>query len=362
GQVVQLWVGVGLGVGGAVGVVEGVVVVVQVDVAQPAHHQHVEVAGVLLVQPGGEVRLADLHLDAERLEVGGDDLRGGDGLRVVAGGEQVQGATVVAGLGHQVLGLVDVGVVLVVLHVPDALGRDGELVGLGGAVGDGLDDRFPVDRVGDRLPGLHVVPGGVGLVQRQVPVVARRRDAEFQGVVTLELVYLLRRDHVGPLDLPGLQGGQGGGGFGDELILHTRDLRCAAPVVGVRGQGDVVPGGPFLQGERAGAHGGGGDVPGLQVLLVHDRHALEHAEVGQQVRGGLGQGDHHGVVARGGDVGDGGELPGVGELLINDPVVGVGHVLGGEVAAVVEGDVVAQVEGPGEVVVADVPGLGQRRL
>src|SRR5699024_4083331 len=89
---------------------------------------------------------------------------------------------------------------------------------------------------------------------------------------------------------------------------------------------------------------------------------LEPAEVGQQVRGGLGQDDHHGVVVRGGDVGDGGELPGVGELLINDPVVGVGHVLGGEVAAVVEGDVVAQVEGPGEVVVADVPGLGQRRL
>src|SRR5699024_11563570 len=104
GQVVQLWVGVGRGVGGAVRVVLGVVEVVRVDVAQPAHHQHVEVAGVLLVQPGGEVRLADLHVDAQRLEVGGDDLRGGHGLRVVAGGEQVQGAAVIAGPGAQVRG------------------------------------------------------------------------------------------------------------------------------------------------------------------------------------------------------------------------------------------------------------------
>src|SRR5699024_3007064 len=155
------------------------------------------------------------------------------------------------------------------------------------------------------------------------------------------------------------QRGQGGGGFGDELVLHAGDLRRPAPVVRVGLQGDVVPGGPLLQGERAGAGRRGGDVPGLHVVLLHAGHALEPAEVGEQVRGELGQGDQHGVVVRSGDVLDGGELPGVGELLVDDPVVGVGHVLAGEVRPVVEGDVVAQVEGPGEVVLADVPGLGQ---
>ena len=60
-----------------------------------------------------------------------------------------------------------------------------------------------------------------------------------------------------------------------------------------------------------------------------------------------------GLVAR--DIGDGAELVGVRQFLVDDPPVRVDDVVGGERAAVVERDARAQVEGPGELVGADVP-------
>src|SRR5690606_40521991 len=62
-----------------------------------------------------------------------------------------------------------------------------------------------VDRVGDRLPDPDVVVRLARLVEREVPVVVRPHLPELEAVVPGERGDLLRRDVVGPVDLPGLE-------------------------------------------------------------------------------------------------------------------------------------------------------------
>ena len=94
-------------------------------------------------------------------------------------------------------------------------------------------------------------------------------------------------------------------------------------------------------------------------LRCDDRHALEAAEIGQQVRGGLLDPDDDGVRSRCADVGDGAELVDVGQLLVDDAPVGVHDVVGGERAAVLERHALAQMKVPGELIGCDTPRFGE---
>ena len=110
-----------LGVAAAAGVVLRVVEVVGVDIAEPAHHQHVEVSAVLLVEPGGEVDGADVHRDAKGGKVIGDDLGRGHRLRIFGGDQHVEVLRRRVRLVQQALGLLDVVVVLAVVGVDQKL-------------------------------------------------------------------------------------------------------------------------------------------------------------------------------------------------------------------------------------------------
>ena len=158
----------------------------------------------------------------------------------------------------------------------------------GGAVTGGRHDGVAVDRVGDRLPDPHVVPRLAGLVEREVPVVVARRDREVDRVVVLELVDALRRESNRSNRFRRPAAPTARWTFSEyEPEDHARNLRRAAPVGRVGLQRDRVTTLLALEGERTGADRVGGDLAAFDILALHDRHALEAAEVGQQVRRGL---------------------------------------------------------------------------
>ena len=283
-------------------------------------------------------------------EFGGDHLGGGDGLRVLAGDHHVHGQVLHAGLSQQALGLGQVGGVRRVVVVPLAGLRDGGLVDRRVAEGRGLDDGTAVDGVGDRLPHADVVVGLTRLVQRHVPVVGARHRLHREAVGRLlQRLHLLRRQVVGPLHLAALQVLQRDRRVGDECVLDRRDLRRAAPVVRVGRERDRQAVVPRDHPVRAGADRVLRDLAGRDVLLLHDRDAHEAADIVEEVRRGLLEGDDDLVGAVGRDRFDRGEPVRVGELLVNDPVVGVDDVGRCERRAVLPGGT-AQREGPGQLV------------
>jgi hypothetical protein len=83
------------------------------------------------------------------------------------------------------------------------------------------------------------------------------------------------------------------------------------------------------------------DLSAVDVASLHDRQPLEPAEVGEQVRCRLFEGDDDSRLVGRSDTADGAELVGVGQLLIDDAPIRVNDVVGGERAAVVERDTAA---------------------
>src|SRR5690606_12097800 len=116
--------------------------------------------------------------------------------------------------------------------------------------------------------------------------------------------------------------------------------------------------------EGAGSDRMGVDGAVFDDLAGDDRHALESADVHQEVRGRAGQADLDGPLVDRVDRFDRLEPVGVGRprFGIHDPLEGVDDVVGGQVPAVVELHSFAQVEGPGELIVGDVPALGEGRV
>jgi hypothetical protein len=102
------------------------------------------------------------------------------------------------------------------------------------------------------------------------------------------------------------------------------------------------------------------DLAAFDIAALHDCQSLEPAEVGEQVRCWLFQGDADRRRIGGRDTRDGAEFVGVGQLLVDDAPIRILDVVGGERATVVEFDAAAQMECPHQLVGAHRPGLGER--
>lgn len=118
---------------------------------------------------------------------------------------------------------------------------------------------------------------------------------------------------------------------------------------------------PLPEPEGTGAVEPGAGIEGVDLLVVDDRDDVEEIE---EVVDPPVQVEHGGGGVGGVDLADqcggAGELPGVGGVRV---VCQAGlHVIRGERGAVMEEDAGPQVEGDGESVAADVPGLGERGL
>ena len=101
------------------------------------------------------------------------------------------------------------------------------------------------------------------------------------------------------VDLTGLQRRQRRRRFGDEPVGHPGNARRAVPEVGIGAPKRCrIAARRFHERERPGADRMRGDRTALDVLALHDGHALETAEVGQQVRRGTAQREDDGARVR----------------------------------------------------------------
>ncbi len=150
-------------------------------------------------------------------------------------------------------------------------------------------------------------------------------------------------------------------GVGDDDVLHPVEVRRAVPVLFVGVERDRRPRLPGGEPERTGPVVPLAGIEVGQCVDVDDRHDVEEVE---EVAGGPGkrEGDRvriAGVEARD-QGGCAGELPGPGRIGVR-PDAGL-DVRRGERLAVVEGDVVAQLQVHGQLVLGDRPGRRQFRL
>ena len=108
-----------------------------------------------------------------------------------------------------------------------------------------------------------------------------------------------------------------------------------------------------------GGGGAGGPIlVGVEQVLGQDAVVVP-CQAGQEGRAGLLQGDDEGVVIGALHGVHHGQIAGQIAVLLNDLFVGELHIRGGEGLAVVPLHALAQVEGVGEVVLRDLPALGQ---
>ena len=153
---------------------------------------------------------------------------------------------------------------------------------------------------------------------------------------------------------------------GGRVRLYLKDIAVkidpALEVVGIVSEDDPLPTLPVQEFIRPGADGvagqrGFGEILALQQVPGDDAHPPAIQGRGE----GLGVGDPEGVVVRGLGLFHLEVVAGVGGggLGIHHHLVGEEDILGGERGAVVPLDAVAQMEGDGEAVRGDFPGLGQ---
>ncbi|MPL96205.1 hypothetical protein SDC9_42380 [bioreactor metagenome] len=367
---------VGSALGGilAPGVEENAGHLAHVDGLGPSGHDKAGlVAGADEIEEGGLGVKAQLDLDAGLGELAGERL--GD-LAVVGvpavGSVEVDLETVrISGFCEELLRLF--GVVLRgghVLHVSSPALQDHLVRGVGVAVHDHLHDGIPVDGQRQGFPnpevreGVLVEPddaGALGTMGVHVEI-----DQPLAGPVhhgkafrVLQLVHVTDGNVLDDVHFAGQQGCRAGGGVADGTEGDLFDLRRSAPVLLIGLHGDMVFLDPLHEDVGTGAHGGlveGGLAELCPVGLREDAQRGEGLE--KDCRGGLGD-DLHRI-----GIHDLNPVDGGGEVLQQRGAAhldGVSHVLGGEVASVMEFHALFQAEGPGEIVVADGPGFGEGR-
>ena len=354
---------------GALGAVE--LVDVGRRVRAPAPHDGVaELVGIQVVPATASGRHADAHL----AELVGERVRHGLADRVARGIVEVEGAGKAVARVDPVVTELPAGTLekragavgrIVAAHV---LARPRKAVA--DAVGHRpvaaqhvVDDRLAVDREVHCLPDLEVagdvVAGGIR-VGAVLALGARGHDgklhaARVDGVVGLQRValYLLvgeGRRGVGHVHLAGLRRREG------RVLLHEHDdhaldLGLLAVVGGARIEDDLLTAVPLGEHVSPGADGLLA-VIGAVCVLGHDAH--DGKGVQKRVVG-LGElDDQRGVVGRGGVL-DHGEV-GLRVLRAADRVQREGGVGGAHGLAVGELGVVAQLEGPGELIVGALVG------
>lgn len=295
-------------------------------------------------------------------------------------------AVLVAGLLHQRLGLVDIeGQALVEALVIAVDARRDQRAGRERAVAhDAAADRLDVDGVIEGLADAHVLEriGALDAAVEQLvarAVEAQEDDAAFRALQDVEVRHLLdardvlRGHRVHHVDIAGQQRGDARGVVGDRREDRFLDVvgRLVPPVL-VGGEHGLLVALALRQPERAGAVGAVGG--GVLAALAHVGGRLGAVglapggaddepvgQLGKQDRIGLPGLDLDLVVA---DLADGGDALharlDVGTVHLR-ALVAEQHVVGGEGRAVVEPDVLAQLEAPyGRAF--ERPFLGQRRL
>ena len=311
--------------------------------------------------------LLDLDIDAQLAQLLLDDL---SILGVASRGHQRQrerltvllqdavGAGGVTGVGHQLLGLLQVITIADLLDArPIAVGggRDGAFVHLRLALLHDLHQHLAVDGQVDGLAHVHVVERRFGDVHedRLARSLVEPRQHLILAVGLQALDVLRLQHHV--VHLAGFQAGQPGGVFGQEAELDGLDVGCGAPAEGwppgeirVAFQHDLLARHPLLELERADADGLAAEVIaqlfsrglGQRLVIGGPRENVEQGGVG------LGHGQLEGVVVDRLGLGQAQEDgAGCGRRLLGDgPVERIGVVLGGQRRAIVELDVVAQLE------------------
>ena len=332
-----------------------------------------------LVEVGGPLGGHQLHLDADAAEVGLQGL--GDLLRLRHVRPRRQGHPQLGGepagqsrLGEQLPGALRV--VLVGGHIVVVAPHDRRYRVLGGHRQAGVEvvhQGLLVHRVVDGAADPQVAEGLLVEVHRQVAHVHPGLGEELDLRVGADALDELRVEVVDAVDVAGAQLEEAHRGVLDVLEDEAVDPRSLAPVAVEVLEDDALVLAPLDETEGTGAHR---VLEVVGAVALHRRRRDDAAEVHAQGRqeGGAGGGQLHdeGRVVGGGHVGDdvvhahvlpvlvvagGGPVPGmVGEELAAE---GVQNRLGGEGRAVVEAHVGAQVEGPAQAVVADLPAAGQ---
>ena len=348
-------------------------------VGHPRHLGHVGLAleaRVHLAEEGVPLVGLDLDVEPDLGKVGLDRRAHGDGIehaRAAVGHVEGELGTLGTGLLEQRLRLLRVvGVGLERFVIGPGEGRRGRAGGdFGRALEHVLDQRLFVDRVVDRLAHPLVGERAFLGVEDEEPQVRPGLLIDLELVVVAELAEIVRRNLDHQVDAARQHLGDAGIGIGDRAVDDGLQRRRAVPVVLVAGDDDAGVGVPVLELEGAGARRIAAEV--LAVLLHRGRRDDQPGRIGEvgEERGvgrveleldGLG-------VDRGGRL-DGREEEGEREragavermALVEHPVEGELDRLGIERRPVVELDALAKVEGVGQAVVGDVPGLRQRRL
>ena len=169
-----------------------------------------------------------------------------------------------------------------------------------------------------------------------------------------------------PTHLAGLKGGGGGGQIGGKAVDNLIQVGAVAVVIRVGLQAAVVAGLILHELERAGADGVlvgriGVGVRALVDMGGQDVRPLVVAYVLHKGAAGVRHMEDHCVVIRGlhrlhhADVGVGIGLVAILQNAVEGPL----HVRGGEGLAVMPGNTLTQVEGPGHQIVRGLPGLRQ---
>ena len=215
--------------------------------------------------------------------------------------------------------------------------------------------------MGDRLAHLDVVQRRLAVVHRQDCLALGGADHHVEARIAFELRHGLGRGVVREaIDVAGLQRGVGSGRVGDEAERRAFELHRGAPIALVLGQRDAVAFDAIGEDERTGA-----DRVDLVVVgaFGRDDDGVTPGEVVDQVAVRLLQRQLDGGRIDDLDGLDGGikGLLGVQRALGIDAIEGELDVLGVECAAVVEGDAFIELEGVGQPVLGNLPGLGERR-
>ncbi len=238
--------------------------------------------------------------------------------------------------------------------LPQPARADRHDVVVGDGVGDGLAHQRVVQRLFLRVQQSDIVKEGRVLIDHKVGVGLAALQClcwQREGQVDFAALEHLRLHHL----------------FGDDADDHFVELVVvpAAPVVLKASEDDLLVRGVALQHPRSGT----GLVPGLEPLRV-----LQRGGVGAHYPGGIGGGGDAVQGVGGGEGKADGRVVHCLDIVHHPPdpgsagaqgagaLDGGDHRVGVQFAAVVELDPLAQVEGPSEAILRDIPRFGQRWL